>query len=416
MHSIDWQLAAAIATVFSSAAFAISAIAVMLQLRQMARERYFSVTAHLFEIWQSSEFQRDQLFLLHEMPQTNWESFCAPGRGKRAERALHRVGGYYDRVGNLVRHNLIRKEEILPTIGGNAVAVWHRIQPLVKELRLRENAVLFENYESLLPECHDCYVPALAHPLEARPLSSQGLAKSAQSSTHIALSPIVPATTAQFSTPNGASTVDENASAAPNSTPTTEVIWANTVADGQNPVAPDFSLPDSDGVMRHLSDFVAEGAAAVVYFRGAWCPFCLRQLSDYADLYAEFKRSGVEVVAVSCESRRICRRARSGLKLPFPVLSDVNWDAARGLGLEVEKGYNNPTPATFIIDQQRRIRFVALDRSRKSLFARQLLEYARALNRESPSPLPPPQVEAAVKPGLLFFRSFMNMALAFVSR
>jgi hypothetical protein len=140
MFSVDWPLAAAIATVFFSVAFAISAIAVMLQLRQMARERYFSVTAHLFEIWQSPEFQRDQLFLLHGMPQMTWESFCAPGRGKRPERAIHRVGGYYDRVGNLVRHNLIRKEEILPTIGGYAVAVWYRIQPLVKELRLRENA------------------------------------------------------------------------------------------------------------------------------------------------------------------------------------------------------------------------------------------------------------------------------------
>ena len=101
MHSVDWQLATAIATVFSSVAFAISAIAVMLQLRQMARERYFSVTAHLFELWQSSEFQRDQLFLLHELHDPSWEAFCAPGRGKRAERALHRVGGYYDRVGNL---------------------------------------------------------------------------------------------------------------------------------------------------------------------------------------------------------------------------------------------------------------------------------------------------------------------------
>jgi hypothetical protein len=138
MHSVDWQLAAAIATVFSSIAFAISTMAVMLQLRQMARGRYFSVTAHLFEIWQSTEFQRDQLFLLHELQDRTWDSFCAPGRGKRAERALHRVGGYYDRVGNLVRHNLIRKQEILPTIGGNAVAVWWRIEPLVKELRLRE--------------------------------------------------------------------------------------------------------------------------------------------------------------------------------------------------------------------------------------------------------------------------------------
>src|SRR5713101_5494889 len=162
MPSIDWQVAAAIATVVSTVAFAASAIVVVLQLRQAARERYFSVTAHLFEIWQSPEFQHDQLFLLHKLPRSTWEDFCALGRGERAEVAIHRVGGYYDRVGNLVRHNLIDKQDILPAIGGYAVAVWHRIEPLVKELRLRENALLFENYESLLPECHECYVPGIA--------------------------------------------------------------------------------------------------------------------------------------------------------------------------------------------------------------------------------------------------------------
>jgi peroxiredoxin len=409
MHSVNWQLAAAIATVFSSVAFAISAIAVMLQLRQMARERYFSVTAHLFEIWQSPEFQRDQLFLLHGMPEMNWESFCAPGRGKRAERAIHRVGGYYDRVGNLVRHNLIRKEEILPTIGGYAVAVWYRIQPLVKELRLRENAVLFQNYESLLPECLDCYVPALAHPSESHLTAREAAAESARLA-------ITPATTPHLPTPNGASTVADNGPVAVNLGHATEMAFASTVADGPTAVAPDFRLPDSDGVTRRLSDFTALGAAVVVYFRGAWCPFCLRQLSDYADHYAEFKRLGVEVVALSVESRRKCRRLRAGLKLPFRVLSDVNWDVAKSLGLGVEERFGNPTPATLMVDYERRIRFLVLDQGKKSLFARDLLEYARGLNRAGASSLPPPRVEAAVKPGLLFVRAIVNMAVGFVSR
>src|SRR5207253_2917691 len=133
MPLIDWQVAAAIATVISTVAFTASAIVVIVQLRQAARERYFSVTAHLFEIWQSPEFQHDQLFLLHKFPSHNWEDFCALGRGEHPERAIHRVGGFYDRVGNLVRHNLIHKEDILPTIGGYAVAVWYRIEPLVRE-------------------------------------------------------------------------------------------------------------------------------------------------------------------------------------------------------------------------------------------------------------------------------------------
>lgn len=72
MFAIDWQVAAAIATVISTVAFIASAIVVVLQLRQASRERYFSITAHLFEIWQSSDFQHDQLFLLHMLT-------CGPG-------------------------------------------------------------------------------------------------------------------------------------------------------------------------------------------------------------------------------------------------------------------------------------------------------------------------------------------------
>ena len=33
------------------------------------------------------------------------------GRGDRAERALHRVGGFYDRIGNLILHGLIDENE-----------------------------------------------------------------------------------------------------------------------------------------------------------------------------------------------------------------------------------------------------------------------------------------------------------------
>src|SRR5207253_2137870 len=114
MFAIDWQVAAAVATVISTVAFIASAIVVVLQLRQAARERYFAITAHLFEIWQTSDFQHDQLYLLHMLPCATWDEFCRLGRGERAERAIHRVGGYYDRVGNLVRHDLIDKQDILP--------------------------------------------------------------------------------------------------------------------------------------------------------------------------------------------------------------------------------------------------------------------------------------------------------------
>jgi hypothetical protein len=79
-----------------------------------------------------------------------------------AANALHRVAGFYDRVGNLIRNRLIREDDILPTVGGFAIAVWQRIEPIVQEARWRENAFLFQNFEAVLSNCRECYVSAAA--------------------------------------------------------------------------------------------------------------------------------------------------------------------------------------------------------------------------------------------------------------
>src|ERR1700691_4628546 len=101
---MNLQVDATIATIISSIAIVASAIFVVVQLRQAARDRYFTITSHLFEIWQSPEFKEDELFLLHKFPTRDWGELVQSGRGERAERALHRVGGFYDRIGNLILH------------------------------------------------------------------------------------------------------------------------------------------------------------------------------------------------------------------------------------------------------------------------------------------------------------------------
>lgn len=413
MPSIDWQVAAAIATVVSTVAFAASAIVVVLQLRQAARQRYFSVTAHLFEIWQSPEFQHDQLFLLHKLPRSTWEDFCALGRGEHAERAIHRVGGYYDRVGNLVRHNLIHKEDILPTIGGYAVAVWYRIEPLVKELRLRENAVLFQNYESLLPECKECYVPGIGHLATVADAASSG---GVMTSEVALVCTIEPATTIEAPQVNGLEAAQPLSSANDYLERKVKMATEEKSINPTAPVVPDLSLPDTDGISHSLSEFTASGPAVLVYARGAWCPFCLRQLSDYADRYGEFRRSGIEVVALSPESQRKSRRLRTGLKLPFTVLSDSKLEAAKNFGLIGHEKPGALTPATLVLDGNLNVKLSALNQAEKCVFARDTLEYARALKNGNPAAsMQGPQVEKP-KPGWLFARALVNMASGLVSR
>jgi len=409
---MDWQLAAEIATTVSTIAVAASAIVVVMQLRQAARERYFSVTSHLFEIWQSPEFQHDQLFLLHKLSSSSWEEFCALGRGEHAERAVHRVGGYYDRVGNLVRHGLIRKDDILPTIGGYAVAVWQRIEPLVKELRLRENAVLFQNYEALLPECRECYVPGIDRPV----FNVMPLPATKDGAPAAAMCAIPELSVRQSELPNGSYLDRSVAASSGQMTRSVTHMATESRASTQTAANNELSLPDTDGIMHGLSEFTASGPTVLVYARGAYCPFCLRQLADYGEHYRDFRQAGVEVVAVSPESSRRSRRMRKQLRLPFAVLSDSKLEVARTYGLIGHEKPGKPTPATLILDAQQGVLLSTLNDWTKCVVARDTLAYMRARKqRTGPTELPGPLVNLP-KPGFLFVKALMNMALGLVIR
>src|SRR5438270_3638582 len=156
-----WSIITAIAGVISTIAFVLTALYVRAELKQMDRSRFLQVTSDLFATWQSREFMDAQLWLLHRLQETTWEEFVEKHRGDAGEAAFHRVGSFYDRVGTLVRLGFVDEKEILSTIGAYAIAVWQKIEPLVREARRIENSVLFDDFERLLPACYECYVPAL---------------------------------------------------------------------------------------------------------------------------------------------------------------------------------------------------------------------------------------------------------------
>ena len=191
---------------------------------------------------------------------------------------------------------------------------------------------------------------------------------------------------------------------------------ANTASDVALPFALELSLPDTDGITHNLSEFTASGPAVLVYTRGAYCPFCLRLLSDYAERYRDFRHSGIEVLAISPESRRRSRRLRTGLKLPFTVLSDLHLEAARNLGLLDREKPGTPTPATLVLDNGGRVKLSTLDQGHKSLLARDTLEYVVALKKGSAEhSTPVPKVESP-KPGFLFAKALANRAAGLLIR
>jgi hypothetical protein len=171
---VDWTAVSSVASVISMIAVVITTLYVRVQLKGLEKERYRASTSELFGVWLSQEFMTAQLWLLHRLGEKTWDDFVRAHRGDVGEAAFHRVGSFYDRVGALVRLGLIDKEEILTTIGGFAILVWQKIDPLVRQARAVEHSTLFADFERLLPDCYECYVPLLGGPGPARAPSGDG--------------------------------------------------------------------------------------------------------------------------------------------------------------------------------------------------------------------------------------------------
>ena len=157
---MEWNAVTAIASLLSTIVFIFSVIYLRAELKAMERDRYLSITNQLFALWETRDFMDAQLWLMHRLEPTTWADFVQKHRADAGEAAFHQIGSFYDRVGILIHLGLVRQEEILPTIGAFAIAVWQKIEPLIREARRIEHSTLFCNFERMLPACFECYVPS----------------------------------------------------------------------------------------------------------------------------------------------------------------------------------------------------------------------------------------------------------------
>ncbi|MGI2111888.1 peroxiredoxin-like family protein [Shewanella frigidimarina] len=94
-----------------------------------------------------------------------------------------------------------------------------------------------------------------------------------------------------------------------------------------------FSLTNPLGVTRHLTDLLANGPLVVTFYRGNWCPYCNLALRAYQQHLAEFKQLGATLVAITPELPDMSLSTAEKNELEFDVLSDVNAEYAKALGL-----------------------------------------------------------------------------------
>jgi len=123
--------------------------------------------------------------------------------------------------------------------------------------------------------------------------------------------------------------------------------------------APDFVLPDENGVTRRLSDF--RGRPVVLYFYPKDdTPGCTTEACNFRDDYSAYVEADVIILGVSPDSVQSHAKFKEKYAIPFPLLADDGhqdasmyevWGPKKFMGRE----YEGVLRTTFLIDANGRI-------------------------------------------------------------
>ena len=114
--------------------------------------------------------------------------------------------------------------------------------------------------------------------------------------------------------------------------------------------APDFELKDQEGNDVRLSS-LRGNPVALVFYPFTFTGVCEGELCQIRDDFADFESKGVQVVAVSCDTRHAQRVWAEQKGYQFPVLSDFwpHGEVAKKYGV-FNEALGCANRATFVID------------------------------------------------------------------
>ncbi|MBE6038689.1 MAG: thioredoxin-dependent thiol peroxidase [Anaerofustis stercorihominis] len=144
--------------------------------------------------------------------------------------------------------------------------------------------------------------------------------------------------------------------------------------------APEFTLPDKDGNMISLSDFL--GKKVVLYFYPKDnTPGCTKQACGFAANYDEYKKIGVEVIGISKDSVSSHIKFAQKYELPFILLSDTELVAIQAYDVWKEKKLYGKVSmgvvrTTYVIDENGIIEKV-MPKVKADTNAEEILNYLR---------------------------------------
>lgn len=148
--------------------------------------------------------------------------------------------------------------------------------------------------------------------------------------------------------------------------------------------APNFTLRNPQSKPVELNALLRKGPVILVFYRGAWCPYCNLELKALNESLPHFKKYGASLIAVTPQTPDKSLEQVKQDRYPFEILSDLDdkvikkyklyWEVPaeldavykRSFGLNVAAFNGNdrrglPVPGTFVIDKSGIVRAAFAD-------------------------------------------------------
>lgn len=142
-------------------------------------------------------------------------------------------------------------------------------------------------------------------------------------------------------------------------------------------------VTDREGNVVTLASLYRTGPVVFTFYRGGWCPYCTRALTEWEGRTGELAAMGVQFIAITPEKPELAIQTAGQNHLEFPIYSDHAFEAAdrfrlrfsmsapdrdkyRGYGVDLSQNnaaatWDLPAPGTFIVDVNGVVRYAFAD-------------------------------------------------------
>lgn len=147
--------------------------------------------------------------------------------------------------------------------------------------------------------------------------------------------------------------------------------------------APEFTLPNQDGVSVSSTKLLKQGPLVINFYRGGWCPICNFEMAALMKLLPEMRELGAELIGICPEVPELVAETHEKNKINFDVLSDLGNKAASDFGIVFtqpefikarllefkldltkkngDESWTLPFPATYVIGQDGKVLYAFVD-------------------------------------------------------